>query len=200
MRDRDRIRLGCILDERLQLFGGFECEGIGDPICRKDVFFLKVSQRDECFQLGRIDHDQDVMIAAAHAAVQARAGGAGGGRLAQIAPVAAGIDMGAAAQVACFGRVPGLDRMGDGGQLAQFVAARGIADIVGVAFADAVQQRLGRGGENDVDIGRAVLFQIDRRADRATGPQDWIYGAELQGGMYGAGPFRPTVPPSATGV
>jgi hypothetical protein len=38
----------------------------------------------------------------------------------------------------------------------------------------------------------------DRRADRATGPQDWIYGAELQGGMFGAGPFRPTVPPSAT--
>jgi hypothetical protein len=39
---------------------------------------------------------------------------------------------------------------------------------------------------------------FDRRADRATGPQDWIYGAELQGGMYGVGPFRPDVPPTAT--
>jgi hypothetical protein len=38
----------------------------------------------------------------------------------------------------------------------------------------------------------------DRRADRATGEQDWIYGAELQGGMYGLGPFKPDVPPSAT--
>jgi hypothetical protein len=38
----------------------------------------------------------------------------------------------------------------------------------------------------------------DRRADRATGPQEWIYGAELQGGMYGAGPLRPTIPAAAT--
>jgi beta-galactosidase len=39
---------------------------------------------------------------------------------------------------------------------------------------------------------------FDRRADRATGAQDWIYGAELQGGMYNIGRNRPDIPSEAT--
>ena len=69
-------------------------------------------------------------------------------------------------QVHGFGGVPGLDGPGDRRQSLELGAGFGIAQPIYVVLADIVQQRLRRGGEDDLDIGRAGRLGIDGRAGR----------------------------------
>src|SRR6185436_870046 len=78
----------------------------------------------------------------------------------------AGVQEVPAFDVGGFGGVPGLDRPGDARQRVFLGDGGKIAQIMLVILGYGVEQILRRGGEDDVDIGRAVRFVIDTRAGR----------------------------------
>jgi len=68
--------------------------------------------------------------------------------------------------VQAFGGVPGLDGPGDRRQFLELGVAVGITQIIRCVLPDIIQQRLRRGGEDDLDVGLAGRLGIDPCAGR----------------------------------